>query len=348
MNPTGHQYNTTPCACVVKSLADAALRGPLVGLKLNEDDALELDQNSFPCCYGEGVRVTGAWEMSQCDLRGRLGKVGRIWAQMVSMYGRANALEALKRLSIEQEMRMMTHLKGLAQGTEKRGIAVPGMTLQVAPATLSGATTRANGHEGTGADGQRGLDGKRAPSTLWLIALAAAWRFGINCHMVGWNVGTRAQWLPRDEFWQAKGPHMMVVTDVSQLWDPARAFDFEWLVGYAYQAELPVWFEFLGGGRDPVGDAAENAQLRSDSDSSDSRGGRRGRAFASMIATTKKQSAIQWLAGNMRGKLEEVCDLDFFEASLTAAIGNQKATNTGASTKLPRTQRDLHEKDRTK
>lgn len=326
----------------MKSLADAALRGPLVGLKLNENDALELDQNSFPCCYGEGVRVTGAWEMSQCDLRGRLGKVGRIWAQMVSMYGRANALESLKRLSVDQEMRMMTHLKGIAQGTVKRGIAVPGMTVQAAP-----ATSRATGQDGAGADAQRGSDGKRAASTLWLIALAASWRFGINCHMVGWNVGTRAQWLPRDEFWQAKGPHMMIVTDVSQLWDPARAFDFEWLVGYAYQAELPVWFEFLGDGRDPVGDLAESGQLRSDGDSSDSRSGRRGRAFASMIATTKKQSAIQWLAGNMRGKLEEVCDLDFFEASLTSAVGKQNATKTAANAKLPRTQ-DLSERDRTR
>ena len=229
-----------PSACVVKSLADAALRGPLVGLKLSENDELELDQNSFPCCHGEGVRVTGAWEMTQCDLRGRLGKVGRIWAQMVRMYGRAGALDSLKRLSVDQEMRMMTHLKGIAQGTVKRGIAVPAMTPPASPATLEGATQHATGRSDTSADVPKGPDGKRFPSTLWLIALAAAWRFGINCHMVGWNVGPRAQWLPPDDFWQAKGPHMMVVTDVSQLWDMPIRQNFLFGLSFWVVAEIQL------------------------------------------------------------------------------------------------------------
>lgn len=262
----------TLCDCLLTALAGPSLRGPLVGLNLTQGE-LYVDKAVFACCQGEGVREVAVRELAACSLKQRLLDVNFLWYRLTQAVGPIKAQELLTSLTPDLELRLLQRLQKLSLGTLTRGVVLP-----------AGHSDRA--------------------SLVWYVALVATWRYGIRCHVIDWHVGSQPQWAPEARFWQGQR-RMILVADVDQLWDPVRVFDLEWLIGLAYQSEIPFW----------LGYAAEKAEVvpprPGDGQAKEGAGkpSVRSKAFGDLLKKARNRAPVDWLSKDMRSKLEELCEV---------------------------------------
>lgn len=277
--PSGNENFS--CGCLLPALCGTSLRGPLVGLKPTGGE-LHVEKSVFACCQGEGIRSVGAWQLKTCSLKQRLLDINFLWYRLGLSVGPSAAEELLRSLPPDGEVRLLQRLQKIATGAEKRGAILPA----------------------------RSLD---QPSLIWYVALAATWRYGIRCHVVDWHAGSPASWAPPEKFWEAP-KRMLLVAGVDQLWDPVKAFDLEWLIGLAYQSELPFWLGYSTPRQDPLQEKAdrdsqtlqrEGVARKLDQEI----GSPRRKAFGAMLKKARDRDPIEWLSPDMRSKLGELCEI---------------------------------------
>lgn len=191
--------------CQLKSLTDQNSNSPFMGLTQNEL-RIEVKPSYFSCCNGEGVCLTSTGEVQICKLNSHL-----------------------------QRLRTILNLFLARWGTEHRGF-MRGMVTSGDLKRLSAEKT-----QGRVIVSQ----GRSTPSYLWLIAITAAWRLGLDVHFVSLMLGdSKENLLPRHPC------SVVCVENLRSPWHPENAFDCEAVISYCYNTNTPLWFDFMSGETD--------------------------------------------------------------------------------------------------
>ncbi len=242
--------------CVLGGLGEPRLVSALPGLKRDENGFI-LDAKQFGCCDATGAKLDlKAGVTTRCDLKPRLAAVATLLAQ----YGRWWDFST-QPLTLEH------------------GLRVAAQDLKVLAAIKSGEQGRGRFIEGDLAT--------TLPRQLWSVALAAAWRFGLNVHMVNLAKANSTDLRPKPLSGGRRG--IIVVEQANKLSDPLMAERLETLISYAYGAKLPLWLEVWRQGDERAG--AEAAA----------------KSIARRVAAAKNRPPLDWLTDGVRRKLADVC-----------------------------------------
>jgi len=133
--------------------------------------------------------------------------------------------------------------------------------------------------------------------SIWAVALAAAWRFGLRPHVVVLGRTPTAELLPRAGR-TGEAPRLLCIGGVDRLWDSQLADGFDILVSYAYSSLTPLFMDFhvRQGHTETVADAATPRPTRTT------------RAFSRRIEGAKARSPATWLSAECVARLPAVVD----------------------------------------
>jgi hypothetical protein len=235
-------------------LAMPTLQTMLPGLVLGRE-GVSLQAEDFSCCGGSGLREAPGGLM-RCDLKKRLAVVEDLLRRFHQRWG--------------AEMPVPMDLK-----------EPPQKLLQLLLQVSEGKVTKGKLCYDPAAGSQ--------PSRLWLIGMAAAFRFGLPVHLV--TIGR----TPVTELYpKAFGPRapMILVEGVDKLWDSNALAEFEACVAYAYKARAPLWCEVIR--RSQSLEPQNSDRIR--------------RALHARIEETKSRDVLSWLPHDVRDRLRAVCD----------------------------------------
>lgn len=268
-----HGAQAQRSACLVRQLAEPRLHGLAPGL-CEKDGLFEIDRAVWGCCLGSGFREvlpekTGAPStMVRCDLASRLRLAQGIHSQYRSLFpetplsltvGAKTLAPYLERLSL------------IVKGASHRGVCQISLPASpIAPQVGSGS----------------------APTiSLWQVALTAAWRFGLKCHVVDLSKTESDRLLPPST---KEAPQLIFIDRVDRLWDPAVAERFELVVQYAYNALAPLFISVL-----PLANAPHSTSPFGKASGSSSVKG----AFSARISKAKANLALSALSPDCQPKL---------------------------------------------
>ncbi len=251
--------------CLLAGLADPAIKEWLPALTVT-DGAIELDAARSSCCGGTGARWTSATNTTlTCDLRGRLAAVRRLGGRYYATWGQDGVgLRAALQSPVAQVA--LHRLAAIAAGTNAKGLAY-----------FAGGPKA------------------RQPS-VWSLAASAAWRFGLDAHVVTLDRGKGSVVLPQI-LPSAQRRTVLFVENAQRLWHSPVAEELERLVAFAYGALIPLWVEFrvtAPGLSDPErpGGTALNVK----------------RALTQRVADAKRREPLAWVAPEIRSKFRAVAD----------------------------------------
>lgn len=249
--------------CGLASLADERLPGALPGL-LAQGGWLEVDKPAFPCCGGSGSRLMAQAEVTvRCELSNRLRVARtlyrRVWERQATLSSDSPSLGV--------PAPALRRMRAIAAGESNRGLAF--ITDVGAPPAVS----------------------------IWALALASAWRYGLTPHVVTLGRGPVTDLFPR-EGRPGDGRAIILVEGVSALWDAVQADALDALVGYAYRSLTPLFIDlrFTGNATQESSPGATAAP----------RGTRH--AFSSRLAGIKSRSPLSWLTPECAAKIPAVVD----------------------------------------
>lgn len=187
--------------CQLASLTDQNINSPFVGLTQNEL-RIELKPSYFNCCNGEGRRLTPAGEVQICKLHAHLRRLQEILNLFLARWGTEHR-------GFMRGMVTSGDLKRLAAGQTQGRIIVS--------------------------------QGRSTPSYLWLVAITAAWRFGLDVHFISLMLGS-----DKENLLPSHPCSAVFVENLRSPWQPENAFDCETVISYCYNTNTPLWFDFVG------------------------------------------------------------------------------------------------------
>lgn len=79
---------------------------------------------------------------------------------------------------------------------------------------------------------------KDTPSKIWPLALACAWRFGIETHMINLDIKASITLPARSKM---NATVAIFIENVDRLWELNRAQAFETIIQYAYNSNALIW-----------------------------------------------------------------------------------------------------------
>lgn len=203
--------NSSP-RCVLRSLENPTLNGVLLGLEVR-DNELHFQPEFFPCCQGAAERFDSrANAVIRCDLKVRFKAARDLLVQYFRIWG-GDPSSAPHLITSEQSARIIGLVSDAMKGNRPQGTMV------------------------------KGKPGK--PGDLWSMALAAAWRFGVTVHMANFHKTPRHDLIPRPPL-DHKGPLLILVEQITELWKPDEAMHLEALISFAYKTNSLLWLEFTG------------------------------------------------------------------------------------------------------
>ncbi|NRA45826.1 MAG: hypothetical protein HRU09_12785 [Oligoflexales bacterium] len=231
----------------------------LIGLKLKDGKA-ELWSRAFSCCYQKDLKsLTSNCGISLCDASKRLSRVnsllqqfGKTWEQKFTFYEERNSVYVSS--FVDQLIK--------SEGTMSKGFAF---------------------------NSNAGLH-KPSPS-IWIMAIAAIWRFGIEAHVVTLGKASSEQILPRVPDHQI----VMLVEQNDPLRFPHVAFDFSTIVNWCEGAMIPMWIDVLQEGeRFPANGSSSGFNTK--------------QAFTQRIARYKSSPPLSWIEPDCQSRLKSVCN----------------------------------------
>jgi hypothetical protein len=294
-------------ACLLASLADPRLGGALPGF-CRTQAGLDLDKAQFRCCGATGQRPAAtAGTTCACDLAARLASLKRLMRQYCELPGAAS-----------------DDIPGIVAGASGAGPAGGAGTARFQAGLTRLAQLAAGARGGAAAHGAAG-GGKGVAfvrragegSPVWALALAAAWRFGFEPHVVTLGRTPAAALLPAQPRASAAHarprPVVLLVDGVTRLWQADAADQLEQLVNWAYNAMVPLFIDL-----EAAADAAPASSVAA--------GGPRNvrQALTQRIQRLRHASPLVGLRPDCRSKLASVCD--GLAAELAAADGGAGAT----------------------
>lgn len=273
---------TQGALCGLGTLADERLPGVLPGLVV-QGGWLEVDPKAFPCCQGTGSRLMAQAEVTvRCELSVRLRAVRTLYRRAAEQNAKMVA-EMEDPLFHKVATSTLKRLRAIAKGETNRGLAF------VAEADAGPAVS------------------------VWALALASAWRFGLRPHVVTLGRGPVAGDLfPKES---GDGRTVLFVGGVSALWDATQADSLDALVGYAYRTLTPLFVELK------LASAAPPSRAFGAGPSSTRSG------FRARLAGVKSRSPLSWLTPECAAKIPDVVE----------GLGrfSQATGRAAASTRLP-------------
>lgn len=251
--------------CVLASLKDPKIGDWLPGLVVT-DGAIEIDQAWAGCCAGSGLRWDAKTNVtSSCSLAARLAAVRRLGGLFYKTWGETG--QGLAATLASPKAQVAVHrMAALAAGTSDKGLAYF-------------------------AGGQR----SKQP-TVWSLAAAAAWRFGLDAHVVTLDRGKGTAALPVIDG-KAAGRSVIFVENAQRLWHTPVAEELERLVAFAYGALVPLWVEIRGAppeAPEPGKPGASSFNVH--------------RALSQRVAEAKTKAPLSWLGPEIRSKFLAVAD----------------------------------------
>ena len=230
----------------------------LIGLKFKEGRA-ELWSRAFSCCYQKDLKsLSSSCGISLCDAGKRLSRVNTLlqqfeqtWEQKFSLYEDRNSVYVSS--FVEQMIK--------ADGGINKGFAFNSNT------------------------------GKHRPSSaIWIMAIAAIWRFGIEAHVVTLGKASSDQILPKNLEQQT----VMLVEQHDPLRFPHVAFDFSTIVNWCEGAMIPMWIDVLQEG--------EKSHAHHSTSAFNTK-----QAFSQRIARYKSSPPLSWVEPDCQSRLKSVC-----------------------------------------
>src|SRR5690606_32617283 len=96
-----------------------------------------------------------------------------------------------------------------------------------------------------------GASAATPPMSIYALALASAWRFGFQPHVVSFGRGPVANLFPKEGD-SDSGRSIILVESVTALWDATQADALDAIVGYAYRSLTPLFIDLrvVGKGAD--------------------------------------------------------------------------------------------------
>jgi hypothetical protein len=269
--------NKTP-SCLLKLLSDPSLSGvtPALltpGTQLSGGEILRgfrLEPRFFPCCDGKGVSVDSvANKTTFCGLPQRIKAVRDLLRRYQSIWGDSK-LPMPTELSPVLLRQVLSRLKAHVDGAEMKGF-------------FWRCSSNAGG-----------------PSLLWAVALCAAWRFGLQVHLVNFTRLLEPSYLPK------VAPALILVEQVDKLWEPRFSEELEGLVSFAYRSKSPFWLELASAA--PLESVAKAPTANPQSPQRTESPLRTRNAFSRKIATMKERTPLGWLSASGRSKLRSLLE----------------------------------------
>ncbi len=198
--------------CSLPALADPRLAGALPGLAFTEGRLTPVPA-SFGCCSGSGMRLLPDCDTSvRCTLGERLRQVRLLIEKHLRQHGEtgrplAQALATSRNLGA-----VLQRLAALSLQREARGLTFAAE------------------------------EGVPKLVSVWAVALAAAWRFGLTPHVVTLGTPGRTALLPPPG---APAPHLVCIESAAGLWDQQTADQLDVLVGYCYGSMTPLFLDLV-------------------------------------------------------------------------------------------------------
>lgn len=244
--------------CFIKQLK-RNFSDSLIGIQIVEGRA-QLWSRAFSCCYRKDLKsLSSNFGISLCGAEKRLSKVNEIlqqfentWEQKFPFY----------------EQRNSVYVNGFIDSLIKS---------QCSLSKGFAFNSKAGKH-------------KPSPS-IWIMAIAAAWRFGIEAHVVTLGKASSDQILPRV-------PDHKIVMLVEQQ-DPLRfphvAFDFSTIVNWCEGAMIPMWIDVLQES-EQVAEGSQESRFNTK------------QAFKQRLARYKSSPPLSWIEPDCQSRLKSVCN----------------------------------------
>ena len=270
--------------CLLSSLAHPRLGGVLPGLALVEG-RLEPRPTHFSCCGGRGLRLSpDATTTYSCNMGERLHETRRIAQLLANLSGTdlAASLPGEMRPSLGLPLALESlHL--IAKAASKRGLGWIESPPAQAPDSLSLKSGAQSG--APSGSGSRPQASSLHPS-MWSIALAAAWRFGLKVHIIQLQGTPSADLLPAQD---KAAPDLICIARAGSFWDPHTVERFETLINYAYGALIPVFLQILVVGKPPAPRVKAYGKVEA--------------LVAQRLAAARAKAPLAWLPPTCLGKL---------------------------------------------
>lgn len=201
--------NHPRAGCVVHALENPLLNGILLGLKVSESD-VEVQANFFPCCHGSAERFEAATQtLRRCDLKKRLQTTRLLLARYYQEWWQIHP-HWPHQLSPEQSAVILRECSQILKGNAPQALIRAGE--------------------------------KQKPGLIYAMALAYSWRFGATVRMFHFGRNSVASFLAQD--WRDDSTALVIcVQQVTGLWDPKVATEFESIVSFAYRANAVLLVE---------------------------------------------------------------------------------------------------------
>ena len=130
----------------------------------------------------------------------------------------------------------------------------------------------------------------RVPSSLWLFALIAVWRFGIPVHVFSMGKSKESDFLPSSTT-HSHPPAIYFLENASELWKPERAELVNGVVNWCEQSQVPLWLDMRE--RGPFIQPASPYDTRE--------------VFRARIEKMKARPPLEWLGEDCLSRLRRVC-----------------------------------------
>ena len=192
--------------CLLASLPNDRSHFPFIGLDKSEEQ-VALNPNYFPCCQGKGLRFVANGDVRRCQLITRYNKLSTLLKLFLARWGGDHRQELHKMIKSED----LTRLREIANNNSNAGRMLVSY-------------------------------GRDKPSYLWVVAVAAVWRFGFNVHFVTLNLMGKAQLLPAE----LRSRMIVLVENLCPPWQPENKTDCEMIINYCHRMATPLWIDFVG------------------------------------------------------------------------------------------------------
>lgn len=192
--------------CLLLSLHSNKSCFPFIGLDKTEE-CVTLNPSYFPCCDGKGVQLVADGDARQCQLLGRYNRLCAVLELFLQRWG-GDHRQALHKMLKEEDL---TRLRNIYDSVANSGRMLVS-------------------------------SGRGSPSYLWIVAIAAVWRFGFRVHFVTLDLKSKAQLLPVE----CRSRLVVLVENLCSPWQPENRADCETIINYCHETMTPLWLDFVG------------------------------------------------------------------------------------------------------
>ncbi|MFK7823338.1 MAG: hypothetical protein AB8G05_04225 [Oligoflexales bacterium] len=226
-----------------------------------KDGKAELLSKAFSCCYQKDLKsLSSSSGISVCDVSKRLSRVNTLLQQFENTW----------------EHKFPFY--------EERN------SIYVSSFVASLIKTEGNLNKGFAFNSNAG---KHKPSpSIWIMAIAAIWRFGIEVHVVTLGKAGSEQILPRVPDNQI----LMLVEQNDPLRFPHVAFDFSTIVNWCEGAMIPMWVDVLQEGEGFASNSASSSAFNTK------------QSFNQRLARYKSSPPLSWVEPDCQSRLKSVCN----------------------------------------